>query len=165
MNAEIYASPDGWRFRMRGGNGEIMATGEAYVRRIDAEHALKVLFISGPVNVAVRNMVNEVVSNYTLGATHRRPRAWTPSMTAHWRTPRPQGRAPMSEPTYARVSTTWPCNHRRCWWRRLRHRPCRLGTVIVQVPNVYEGLLGTTMSEIVRAARRWWRCWSTTAAR
>lgn len=67
MNAEVYASPDGWRFRIRSsGNGEIMAVGEAYVRRIDAEHALSTLFTGHPVDVTVRNHHNEVVAHYTL---------------------------------------------------------------------------------------------------
>lgn len=28
--AEIYESKDGWRFRIKAGNGEVVATGEAY---------------------------------------------------------------------------------------------------------------------------------------
>ncbi len=28
--AEIYQSKDGWRFRIKAGNGEVVATGEAY---------------------------------------------------------------------------------------------------------------------------------------
>jgi len=67
MRAEVYPSPDGWRFRVKAANGEIMCTGEAYVRRIDAESALKQLFGNGSLDVSVRNHGNEVVKHYTLG--------------------------------------------------------------------------------------------------
>ena len=33
---EIYPSTDGYRWRLRAGNGEIIAVGEAYTRRKDA---------------------------------------------------------------------------------------------------------------------------------
>jgi Domain of unknown function (DUF1508) len=68
MIAEVYPSPDGWRFRVKGGNNEIMCTGEAYVRRIDAESALNQLFgIGGSLEVVVRNHGEEVVKHYTIG--------------------------------------------------------------------------------------------------
>lgn len=41
--AEIYRSDDGWRFRLRGGNGEIVATGESYTHRRDCEAAIRAL--------------------------------------------------------------------------------------------------------------------------
>ena len=31
--AEIYEAKDGWRFRIKAGNGEVVATGEAYSSR------------------------------------------------------------------------------------------------------------------------------------
>lgn len=68
MKAEIYPSPDGWRFRVKGDNGEIMAVGESYVRRIDAESALRTLFAGGKeIDVTVRSHHNEVVEHYHLG--------------------------------------------------------------------------------------------------
>ena len=36
---------------------------------------------------------------------------------------------------YRKVSTTWGCSHRRCWWRRILNRPCRLGGLEVEVPR------------------------------
>ena len=67
--AEVYPSPDGWRFRVKANNNEIMCVGEAYVRRIDAESALKQLFGFGqPLDVAVRDHGGAVVNHYTIGA-------------------------------------------------------------------------------------------------
>jgi len=67
VRAEVYPSPDGWRFRVKANNNEIMCTGEAYVRRIDAESALRQLFTNGPLDVTVRNHGNEIVEHYPLG--------------------------------------------------------------------------------------------------
>ena len=41
--AEMYLAPDGWRFRLKAGNGEIVATGEAYRHYVDAEAAVRAL--------------------------------------------------------------------------------------------------------------------------
>lgn len=30
QTAQVYQNPEGWRFRIKGGNGEIIATGEVY---------------------------------------------------------------------------------------------------------------------------------------
>ena len=67
MRAEIYPSTDGWRFRIKGDNGEIMCIGEAYVRRRDAEGALKQLFNNESLEVTVRNHGTNVVDHYVLG--------------------------------------------------------------------------------------------------
>lgn len=67
LKAEVYPGADGWRWRARGLNGEILASGEAYVHRTDAENVLRILFNRHlSVDVAVRNHGNEVVANYTL---------------------------------------------------------------------------------------------------
>jgi uncharacterized protein YegP (UPF0339 family) len=50
---EIYQGPDGWRFRIKARNGEIVATGEAYVRRIDAIAAAQALVPGSTVIVEV----------------------------------------------------------------------------------------------------------------
>lgn len=41
---EVYQAPDGFRWRAKGGNGEIVATGEAYTRHADAIDAAKNIF-------------------------------------------------------------------------------------------------------------------------
>lgn len=33
---EIYRAPDGWRWRIKGKNGQVMASGEAYASRSNA---------------------------------------------------------------------------------------------------------------------------------
>jgi len=40
---EVYLSVDGWRFRVKGGNGEIMAVGEAYESKSDCLAAVGAL--------------------------------------------------------------------------------------------------------------------------
>jgi uncharacterized protein YegP (UPF0339 family) len=40
---DIWEAADGWRFRFRAGNGEIVSGGEAYTRRRDAVRAAKAL--------------------------------------------------------------------------------------------------------------------------
>jgi uncharacterized protein YegP (UPF0339 family) len=67
MKAEIYPGADGWRFRVRAHNGEILCAGESYVRRIDAENALRQLFSGGSTEVVVRGHGQEVTGHYTLG--------------------------------------------------------------------------------------------------
>lgn len=52
---ELYESGDGWRFRIRGRNGEIIATGESYADRRNADAA--VLALVGP-DVEVREVTN-----------------------------------------------------------------------------------------------------------
>jgi len=44
---EIYASKDGFRFRLKGRNGEIVAIGESYTRRRDAVRAARNLWPKG----------------------------------------------------------------------------------------------------------------------
>jgi uncharacterized protein YegP (UPF0339 family) len=39
--AEIYKAADGWRWRMRGANHEVIATGEAYTTKSSARRGLK----------------------------------------------------------------------------------------------------------------------------
>ena len=47
--AEIYEAKDGWRFRIKAGNGEVVATGEAYSSEDGARKGVD----------AVRRAVNE----------------------------------------------------------------------------------------------------------
>lgn len=42
--AEIYRSPDGWRWRVVGKNGEIVAQSEAYTRRWSATRTVRRLW-------------------------------------------------------------------------------------------------------------------------
>lgn len=51
--AEIYEAKDGWRFRIKAGNGEVVATGEAYSSRDGAVKGVD----------AVRRAVNEAVDS------------------------------------------------------------------------------------------------------
>ena len=72
MRATVYPSPDGWRWRIQGGNNENLASGEAYVRREDCEHVLSVLFSNVmPIEVIVRGHGGEVIGNYALLRGHR----------------------------------------------------------------------------------------------
>ena len=47
--AELYSSSDGWRFRIKAGNGETLATGESYVDKRDAVRAIKGLAPDVPI--------------------------------------------------------------------------------------------------------------------
>lgn len=38
---EIYRSKDGWRFRLKSGNHEIISVGESYTRKFDAKRGAK----------------------------------------------------------------------------------------------------------------------------
>lgn len=38
--AQVFERTDGWRFRVKGGNGEVLATGEAYTGRSGRANAL-----------------------------------------------------------------------------------------------------------------------------
>lgn len=40
---EIYKATDGWRWRLRSGNGRILASGEAFTSRRHAERAIDTL--------------------------------------------------------------------------------------------------------------------------
>lgn len=41
-NAEVYEDDEGmWRWRLQGANGEIIAIGEAYTRKADAQRGLQ----------------------------------------------------------------------------------------------------------------------------
>jgi hypothetical protein len=40
---QVFQRGDGWRFRIKAGNGEVIATGEAYRNRKDAEAAARAL--------------------------------------------------------------------------------------------------------------------------
>jgi uncharacterized protein YegP (UPF0339 family) len=53
---EIYKARDGWRWRLRGANGEIIARGEAYSRKSNARRGIRAMKIAaataiGPVVV------------------------------------------------------------------------------------------------------------------
>lgn len=39
--ARVYKAPDGWRWRVLAANGEVIAQGEAYERRVDATRMLE----------------------------------------------------------------------------------------------------------------------------
>lgn len=68
ITGEVYPGTDGWRWRVKGGNGEILASGEAYVRRVDAEAVLGLLFGSRPpIDVTIRGHNGEVVDHYKIG--------------------------------------------------------------------------------------------------
>lgn len=41
--AQVFERPDGWRFRIKAANGEVIATGEAYKRKADAVAAARAL--------------------------------------------------------------------------------------------------------------------------
>ena len=41
MTFRVYQSQDGWRWRLVGANGEIVAQGEAYTRKADALRAVR----------------------------------------------------------------------------------------------------------------------------
>lgn len=38
---EVYKARDGWRFRLKAANNRIIATGEAFTRKRDAERAVQ----------------------------------------------------------------------------------------------------------------------------
>jgi len=40
MQFEIYPSGGQWRWRLRAGNGEIIASGESYINKIDCQNAV-----------------------------------------------------------------------------------------------------------------------------
>lgn len=70
MRAVVYPGADGWRWRIQGTNNETLASGEAYVRRRDAEDVIKELFgTAGPVEVIVRDHGDKVTGHYTLRST------------------------------------------------------------------------------------------------
>lgn len=41
MRFVVYQAPDGWRWRLVAGNGEVVASGEAYTRKADAVRACR----------------------------------------------------------------------------------------------------------------------------
>jgi len=41
--AEVYKSTDGWRWRLKGGNHEVIATGEAYKTKWGAKRGVRKL--------------------------------------------------------------------------------------------------------------------------
>ena len=43
MKFVVYSAPDGYRWRLVAGNGEIVASGEAYTRKRDAMRACRML--------------------------------------------------------------------------------------------------------------------------
>jgi len=43
MEIDLYEAGDGWRWRATGDNHEIIASGEAYSRKIDAVNTLRLL--------------------------------------------------------------------------------------------------------------------------
>ena len=52
MKFEIYQSGGLWRWRLRAGNGEIIASGESYYNRSDCDHVVQLVKASAaaPVN-------------------------------------------------------------------------------------------------------------------
>ena len=48
MKVHIYKADDGWRWRCQGENNEIVASGEAYKNKADAQHVVDLLFFEGP---------------------------------------------------------------------------------------------------------------------
>jgi len=43
MRYEIYKSNDQWRWRLKAGNHEILASGESYFNRSDCQHAINLV--------------------------------------------------------------------------------------------------------------------------
>jgi uncharacterized protein YegP (UPF0339 family) len=66
VKATVYPASDGWRWRMIADNGEIVATGEAYVQRQDAEDVLGLLIRTVDADVTVRGHGDEVTAHYKL---------------------------------------------------------------------------------------------------
>ena len=67
MTATIYPAADGWRWRIQGANNEILASGEAYVRRVDAASVVSMLFNTAiPVEVSIRDHGDKVVDHYRI---------------------------------------------------------------------------------------------------
>jgi hypothetical protein len=48
MYFEIYQSGTQWRWRLKSGNHEIIASGEGYVSKAGAEHAIQLVISTGP---------------------------------------------------------------------------------------------------------------------
>lgn len=48
---QVFKRNDGWHFRAKGGNGEIIATGEAYKNKKDALEAAAAIAGDAPVEV------------------------------------------------------------------------------------------------------------------
>lgn len=48
---QVFKRDDGWRFRAKAANGEIVATGEAYKRKSDAVAAAEAIAGGAPVEV------------------------------------------------------------------------------------------------------------------
>jgi len=55
MSVTIYQDTDGWRWRAQAGNNEIIASGEAYKQRGDAEHICDLIFGETPVVITVKD--------------------------------------------------------------------------------------------------------------
>lgn len=51
MKFEIYKSKGEWRWRLRAANGEIIAHGQGYVRKIDCKHAVELVQESATASV------------------------------------------------------------------------------------------------------------------
>lgn len=62
--AEIYKGRDGWRFRIKSRNGQVIATGESYTRRSDA------------IRGALRAHPQAVVKPGVMSLGPVRPRVW-----------------------------------------------------------------------------------------
>ena len=64
LKATIYPAADGWRWRVQGLNNEILASGEAYVRRADAESVIGLLFNPAvPVELVIKDHGDKVVDH------------------------------------------------------------------------------------------------------
>jgi len=56
MKFHVYKSEDGWRWRLKAANGEIVAdSGEAYTRRTDVKRAIRML----KWNVAIAGVIDD----------------------------------------------------------------------------------------------------------
>lgn len=66
MKATVYPGADGWRWRITGLNNEIVASGESYVRRIDAESVLHQIFSTETLDVSIRDHGDGITAQYSL---------------------------------------------------------------------------------------------------
>ena len=73
MKATIYPAEDGWRWHIQGLNNEILASGEPYISRSDAEDVVRMLFGStATIEVIIRDHGGEkVLDHYQLGRQRR----------------------------------------------------------------------------------------------
>jgi uncharacterized protein YegP (UPF0339 family) len=53
MKVTIYKADDGWRWRAQAANNEIVAHGEAYENKADAQHAIDLVFTHHPDGITI----------------------------------------------------------------------------------------------------------------